>query len=220
MSFHKLSTAYATSYSRLDWLISNHNILCFSWGAHFYAKCLPKSIARLLEFDRANPTSVCRASLFFLNEKESEMPQLTRYEPWSLFNQLRDEMDLMFDRTPLSTSGAANMNGGDWVPAVDIKEENDSYVIHADIPGVDPKDIEVNMENGVLTVKGERESEKKEDKEGYRRIERSRGSFYRSFSLPDSVDADKIVAKSKNGVLEVKIPKSNNNGSRKISVEG
>lgn len=149
------------------------------------------------------------------------MTQMMRYEPWSLFNQLRDEMDRMFERTPVSTSGnEANISSGDWTPAVDIKEEKDAYVIHADIPGVDPKDIEVHMENGVLSVKGERESEKKEEREGYKRIERSKGSFFRSFSLPDSVDGDNISAKSKNGVLEVRIPKSNNNGSRKISVEG
>jgi HSP20 family protein len=112
------------------------------------------------------------------------------------------------------------MTGGDWTPAVDIKEEKNAYIIHADIPGVDPKDIEVQMENGVLTVKGERESEKKEEREGYKRIERSKGSFFRSFSLPDSVDGDKISAKSKNGVLEVTIPKTTKNGSKKITVEG
>lgn len=149
------------------------------------------------------------------------MPHMTRYEPWSVLSQLRDEMDKAFDRTPMKTSASATgLNGGDWVPAVDIKEESDAYVIHADIPGVDPKDIEVHMENGVLTVKGQRDSEKKEEHEGYKRIERSKGSFFRSFSLPDSVDGDNISAKSKHGVLEVRIPKVTSNISRKISVEG
>ncbi|MDH5544559.1 MAG: Hsp20/alpha crystallin family protein [Gammaproteobacteria bacterium] len=147
------------------------------------------------------------------------MSNLTRYEPWGLFSQLRDEMDKMFDRTPLTAAGN-QISGGDWAPAVDIKEEKERYVIHADIPGVDPKDIEVHMENGVLTVKGQRESEKKEDREGYKRVERIKGSFYRSFSLPESVDTDAISAKSLNGVLELVIPKSNKNSSRKISVEG
>ena len=106
----------------------------------------------------------------------------------------------------------------DWVPAVDIKEENDSFVIVADIPGVDPKDIEVNMENGMLTIKGEKESEKKEEREGYKRVERSFGSFYRRFSLPDTADAEKITAKSTNGVLEVRIGKQEQVQPRKISV--
>jgi len=149
------------------------------------------------------------------------MPHMTRYEPWSVLTQLHDEMDKLFDRKQLSPAGsAAPMTGGDWTPAVDIKEEKDAYVIHADIPGVDPKDIEVHMENGVLTVKGQRESEKKEEREGYKRIERSKGSFYRSFSLPDSVDGDNISAKSKHGVLEVRIPKLAASVNRKISVEG
>ena len=140
---------------------------------------------------------------------------LTRYEPWNLLDQMRREMDRAFDsRTDEGSSVATS----DWVPAVDIKEEKDSFVIVADIPGVDPKDIEVHMENGMLTIKGEKESEKKEEREGYKRVERSFGSFYRRFSLPDSADAEKITAKSNNGVLEVTIGKQEQVQPRKISV--
>lgn len=146
------------------------------------------------------------------------MSSLTRYEPWGLFGQLRDEMDRAMGRTALAYGGSP-LATGDWAPAVDIREEKECYVIHADIPGVDPKDIEVSMENGVLTVKGERESEKRDEREGFKRVERSKGSFYRSFSLPDSVDGDAISAKSRHGVLELVIPKAKNTGSRKISVE-
>ena len=121
---------------------------------------------------------------------------LTRYEPWNLLDQMRREMDAR-------TSEGSSMATSDWVPAVDIKEEQDSFVILADIPGVDPKDIEVHMENGMLTIKGEKESEKKEEREGYKRVERSYGSFYRRFGLPDTADAEKITAKSNHGVLEV-----------------
>ena len=141
---------------------------------------------------------------------------LTRYEPWNLLDQMRREMDRAFDSRADEGSSVAT---SDWVPAVDIKEEKDSFVIVADIPGVDPKDIEVHMENGMLTIKGEKESEKKEEREGYKRVERSFGSFYRRFSLPDTADAEKITAKSNNGVLEVTIGKQEQVQPRKISVD-
>lgn len=139
---------------------------------------------------------------------------LVRYEPWSLLNQLSKELDRSFrgsENSDIATS--------DWTPAVDIKETEDAFVIVADIPGVDPKNIEVHMENGVLSIKGERESEKKEEKEGYKRVERSYGSFYRRFSMPESADAAKINAKSKNGVLEITIPKHEKEQPRKIEVQ-
>jgi HSP20 family protein len=141
---------------------------------------------------------------------------LTRYEPWSLLEQMRREMERAVDTRTAEGSSVAT---SDWVPAVDIKENKDSFVIMADIPGVEPKDIEVHMENGILTIKGEKESEKKEEREGYKRVERSYGSFYRRFSLPDSADPDKITAKSNNGVLEVTIAKQEQVQPRKISVD-
>ena len=143
---------------------------------------------------------------------------LVRYEPWSMLNQLRREMDRMFEGGEGEENSAIATS--DWIPAVDIKETKDAFVLHADVPGVDPKDIEVHMENGILTIKGERESEKKEEKEGYKRVERQYGSFYRRFSLPDTADADKIAAKCKNGVVEITIPKKEAVQPRKISVEG
>lgn len=140
---------------------------------------------------------------------------LMKYEPWNLLDQMRREMDHALDTRTAEGSSVAT---SDWVPAVDIKEQKDSFVIVADIPGVDPKDIEVHMENGMLTIKGEKESEKKEEREGYKRVERSYGSFYRRFSLPDTADAEKITANSNNGVLEVRIGKQEQVQPRKISV--
>ncbi len=140
---------------------------------------------------------------------------LMKYEPWNLLDQMRREMDRAVDTRTAEGSSVAT---SDWVPAVDIKEEKDSFVIVADIPGVDPNDIEVHMENGMLTIKGEKESEKKDEREGYKRVERSFGSFYRRFSLPDTADAEKISAKSNNGVLEVRIAKQEQVQPRKISV--
>ena len=140
---------------------------------------------------------------------------LMKYEPWTLLEQMRREMQQAMDTR---TGEGSSVATSDWVPAVDIKEEQDSFLIVADIPGVDPKDIEVHMENGMLTIKGEKESEKKEEKEGYKRVERTFGSFYRRFSLPDTADPEKITAKSNNGVLEVRIGKHEKVQSRKNAV--
>ena len=136
---------------------------------------------------------------------------LVRYEPWGVLEQMRREMDRMMGEDNAATAS-------DWVPAVDIKEEKDSFVISADLPGVDAKHIDVHAENGVLTIQGERESEKKEKREGYKRIERAYGSFFRRFTLPDTADTDKISAKCSNGVLTVTIPKQEKLQPRKISV--
>lgn len=145
---------------------------------------------------------------------------MTRYEPWTLFNQFSNELNRMLEqRTPRMTDEQGNIVASDWVPAVDIKEEDERFLIHADIPGVDPNDIDVHMEKGILSISGRRESEVSSEQDGYKRVERSRGSFLRRFSLPDTADADKIVAKCKNGVLEVTIPKHEALQPRKIAVE-
>lgn len=140
---------------------------------------------------------------------------ITRYEPWSLLNQLQKE----FERSQEGKAGESSVATAEWAPAVDIKEEIDKFVIHADIPGVKPEDIEVSMEAGVLTVKGVKESEEKTEKEGYKRVERSYGSFYRRFGLPDSADGEAINAKSKNGVLEIIIPKREAVKPKRIDVK-
>lgn len=112
----------------------------------------------------------------------------------------------------------SRVEGSDWTPTVDIKEEDDRFVLHADIPGVSADDIEVSMEKGVLTVKGERKHESTESSEGYKRLERSHGVFIRRFALPDSVDAESIGASSKDGVLEVVLPKQQPQQPRRIDV--
>lgn len=135
---------------------------------------------------------------------------LTRYEPWSLLGQLQKELERSVAEGSTATA--------EWSPAVDIKEETGRFVIHADIPGVKPEEIDINMENGVLTIKGEKKSESKTEKEGYKRVERTYGSFYRRFSLPDTADAGAISASSKNGVLEITIPKREAVLPKKIKV--
>ena len=139
---------------------------------------------------------------------------ITRYEPWSLLNQLQREMDSIMRREWDTTSPVS-----DWTPAVDIREIDDAYLLHADVPGVKPEDIEIHMENNVLTLTGKREFDKTEDQNGYKRVERVRGKFYRRFSLPDTADGDKVSAKTANGVLEITIPKQAKVLPRKIEIK-
>ncbi len=107
---------------------------------------------------------------------------------------------------------------GTWAPAVDIKEEQHQFVVTADIPGVDIGDINVSLENSILTIHGKREFEKTENKDEYSRIERVQGQFYRRFSLPQSADEAKIDASYKNGVLQVTIPKKEASKGMRIEV--
>ena len=144
---------------------------------------------------------------------------LMRYEPLNLLNQLQREVNRLFETSRFGDEETGHMLA-DWTPAVDIKEEPNQFVIHADLPGVDVKDIEVSLENGVLTLKGQRASEKKEETEQYRRVERVRGTFLRRFSLPDVADAEKVSAKCKDGVLEVVVPKREAAQPRRIAIEG
>ena len=133
---------------------------------------------------------------------------LTRYEPWSAMRQLQNEMSRVFDSAVAGAEDESSVVTSRWTPAVDVKETAEQFVITADIPGVEPKDIEVTMEDGVLTIKGERKLEaRSEGDNGYRRVERAYGSFYRRFTLPDTADAEAISASGKHGVLEVVIPK-------------
>lgn len=107
---------------------------------------------------------------------------------------------------------------GTWAPAVDIKEEKKQFVVTADIPGVDINDINVSLENNILTIQGKREFEKTENRDEYSRIERIQGQFHRRFSLPQSADEAKIDAAYKNGVLQIIIPKKETTKGMRIEV--
>lgn len=145
---------------------------------------------------------------------------ITRFEPWGLVDLLHRDLDQVLGRRFGLAQGDENgATVADWVPAVDIVEEKDRFVLRADVPGVKPEDIDVNMENGMLTVSGERLDEKTEETQGMRRVERVSGKFYRRFTLPDSANADKISAKSNNGILEVIIPKQAEVQARRITVQ-
>jgi HSP20 family protein len=147
---------------------------------------------------------------------------MSRYEPWSLLNQLQRELERSFDATRANPDAtvAETAATAEWTPTVDIKEEPDRYVLWADLPGVAPNAIDIMMENGILTLKGERETEAKSRREGIKRVERVYGNFYRRFSLPDTADAEGISAKTANGVLEILIPKKAAIQPKKIAVSG
>jgi len=131
-------------------------------------------------------------------------------EPWSLLNRLTRDFDGL---------GAHSSTDVAFIPAVDVREEKDRFVVQADLPGVRPEDIEVTAEKGILTLRGERKSEKRENAEGYERLERVAGSFTRRFALPENVQADAIKAKYTNGVLEVAIPKQPVVAAKRVTVE-
>ena len=117
-----------------------------------------------------------------------------------------------------SSLADAASGSSQWQPPVDIREETGRFVIRADLPGIDPQDIEVQMDKGMLTIKGERREEASIDVESFSRIERSHGSFHRRFALPDSADPDKISANGHNGDLQITIPKRPETTPRRIQV--
>ena len=142
------------------------------------------------------------------------------YEPWSLISLLHQNPDQFASRRVRRADHSANSSSvADWVPAVDIVEQNDRFLLRADVPGVKAEDIDVNMEKGVLSVSGVRQAEGTDDADGMRRLERVSGKFYRRFNLPETADAEEISATSANGILEVVIPKQPAIQARKITVE-
>lgn len=146
---------------------------------------------------------------------------LMRYQQaWPAQARIHDDLKQVFDRFLNNTDSAdeSAVVTSQWVPRVDIKEEGDRFVILADLPGVDPEHVEVLMDKGILSIKGERSSEVAEQSERFSRIERRYGSFHRRFALPDTADADGITATGHNGVLEITIPKRPESTPRRIQV--
>ena len=144
---------------------------------------------------------------------------IMRYSAWAPHAALLDELKNVLDRfAGDSDTDQSNVVTSQWVPRVDIKEEPGRFVILADIPGVDPNDIEIHMDKGILTIKGERKDERREETDKFTRVERSRGVFHRRFALPDSADAEGISASGKHGVLEIAIPKRPEQAARRIKI--
>lgn len=137
------------------------------------------------------------------------MTGLTRWEPMRELTRLRDEMDRIFESWPRffgRTFGEEGLRGA-WMPAVDIREGKDAIVVTAELPGIDAEDVDVSVQENVLTIRGERRREETREDETLHRVEREYGVFERSFSLPRSADPNKIQANYRDGVLSLTVPK-------------
>ena len=144
---------------------------------------------------------------------------LVRWEPVRELNSLQSEMNRLFNTFFDTPTGG---NGGGlrrWVPAMDLVETDDHFVLKADLPGLDSGDVNIEVEDNVLTVSGERKVEQEEKREGFHRVERSFGRFRRSLKLPDGVDADAIAATFDKGVLEIRIPKPEARKPRRVAIK-
>jgi HSP20 family protein len=143
---------------------------------------------------------------------------MVRQNPWSLVPRLQEEVKRLYGDSQEGDSSSATAA---WVPAVDIIEYADRFEIYVDVPGLDPNQVELTLEAGVLAISGQRsepaQAHRKEAPE-YQRIERSQGQFYRRFLLPDTVDSDKVNAVGKNGVLTITIPKQSKAMPRRIQI--
>lgn len=142
---------------------------------------------------------------------------IARFEPWTFVDLLHRDLDRLAERRNQPDNDYSAV--ADWVPAVDIIEEKQRFVLRADVPGVNAEDIDVSMDNGVLSISGERHAIATTDDSGVQRIERATGRFLRRFTLPDAADAETIAARCSNGILEVTIPKMPEIQARRITVE-
>ena len=147
------------------------------------------------------------------------MTALMRWDPFRELEEMSDRLNRMFARPAVRTNGKETMIVADWIPTVDISETDGEYQIKAEIPDVRKEDVKVSLEDGVLTIQGERKQEKEEKGKKYHRIERSYGSFVRSFSLPDVIDEEKVKAEFKDGVLNLHLPKSEKAKPKAIEVK-
>jgi HSP20 family protein len=145
---------------------------------------------------------------------------LTRQTPWNTSAGLQDEIKQVFEKFfGDAEHDQSSVVTSQWTPRVDIREEEARFVILADVPGVDPQAIEIHMDKGILTIKGERRVENRQEGQRYSRVERAHGLFHRRFALPDSADAEGITAAGKHGVLEISIPKRPETTPRRIQVQ-
>jgi HSP20 family protein len=146
---------------------------------------------------------------------------LIRWEPAREISSLQGEMNRLFN-TFFDTPSAGGGNGGQmprrWIPAMDLVETEDHFVLRADLPGLTEEDVNIEVEDNVLTVSGERKAEHEEQREGYFRVERAFGSFRRSLTLPEGVDPEAVAAHFDKGVLEIRIPKPEERKPRRVAI--
>jgi len=142
------------------------------------------------------------------------MMSLMRYQPWSVLDRWHPEFEQVFR----ARSGASEPVVTSWLPPVDVQEEDDRFLVRADVPGVEAKDIEISAEDGLLTIRGLRATKERSESDGFEHIECFSGTFLRRFTLPDSAQSDSIKAQYTNGVLEIEIPKRTRAEAKRIAV--
>ena len=148
------------------------------------------------------------------------MSNLTRWDPFREMDDLQKRLNSIFGLSPArQINGKEEMTVAQWLPLVDITEDEKEYLIKAELPEVRKEDVKVTVENGVLTISGERKLEKEEKDKRYHRIERAYGSFTRSFQVPDDADEAKVGAEFKDGVLVVRLAKSEKARPKSIEVK-
>ncbi|HUF02558.1 MAG TPA: Hsp20/alpha crystallin family protein [Aridibacter sp.] len=145
---------------------------------------------------------------------------IIKYDPFRELRSLQDEMNRLFMTNVPRSVAQEDLASGGWSPSVDIYESENEIILEAELPGMKREDFEVSIENNVITLKGKREFEKKEEGDNYHRVERSYGAFTRSFSLPRTVSAENTTADFRNGVLKVSLPKKEEAKARRIEVSG
>jgi len=145
---------------------------------------------------------------------------IVRYDPFRDLRTLQEEVNRLFSTNLTRGFGEEGIGAGAWNPSVDIYENKDHIVLEAELPGMKRDDFELSVENNVITLRGERQFEKKDDADNYHRVERSYGSFTRSFTLPQTVSADGATAEYRNGVLRVTLPKREETKARRIEISG
>jgi HSP20 family protein len=143
-----------------------------------------------------------------LSNQGKEKRIMRALTPWKGMDVLRHEMDRVFDRLFEPRWDELESAAGEWAPKIDVSETKDAIVVKAEIPGVEQKDINVSLQDQVLTLKGEKHHEKEEKDEKYHRVERSWGTFTRAFRMPVAVSGDKVTATFKDGMLTVTLPKA------------
>ena len=144
---------------------------------------------------------------------------LVRWNRMNDVNMLQNQLNRLFDSALQGWPGDSNGTTS-WVPSADIYESDDELVVNLDLPGIDPKMVDVRVENNVLTIRGERQFDQKQNTENYHRVERSYGAFGRSFTLSTSVNPEKIRAAYESGVLTITMPKAETAKPRKIQIAG
>jgi HSP20 family protein len=145
---------------------------------------------------------------------------LIRWEPAREINSFQQEMNRLFSSFFDTASTGAPAGGvRRWIPAMDVVETDEHFVLRADLPGMSEQDVDLSLEDNVLTVSGERKAEHEERREGYYRVERASGAFSRSLTLPEGVEGDAIAATFDKGVLEVRIPKPEARKPRKLQIQ-